>query len=65
MWQSQVEIEHYFIAYFNFIIVFKALYHRTFVKSGAHTLHGTVRYSCIYVACMRFNLDSISALQHF
>ena len=48
MWQSQVEIEryvavlrveieHYSIAYFDRVIVFKALQRRTSVKGGAHT----------------------------
>ena len=36
MWQSRVEIEHYFVPYFNCITVFKALYHKTSVKGGAH-----------------------------
>ena len=37
MWQSRVEIEHYFIAYFDRITAFKVLYHSTSVKGGAHT----------------------------
>ena len=38
MWQSWVEIEHYSIAYFDRIAAFEALYCRTSVKGGAHTL---------------------------
>ena len=37
MWQSRVEIEEYFITYFDPTIVFEALYPQTFVKSGIHT----------------------------
>ena len=37
IWQMWVEIEHYFVAYFDCITVFEALYHRTSVKGGAHT----------------------------
>ena len=36
MWQSQVEIEYYFIAYFDRVTVFEALYHKTSIKGGAH-----------------------------
>ena len=37
MWQSRVEIEGYSVAYFDRIAAFEAPYHRTSVKSGAHT----------------------------
>ena len=37
MWQSRVEIEHYSVAYFDRIAVFKALLCRTSVKGGADT----------------------------
>ena len=37
MWQSRVEIEHYSVAYFDHIAVFKALKRRTSVKGEAHT----------------------------
>ena len=37
MWQSQVEIKHYSVAYFDHITAFKVLYHSTSVKGGAHT----------------------------
>ena len=37
MWQSRVEIEGYSIAYFDRIAMFKAPYHWTSVKGGAHT----------------------------
>ena len=36
MWQSQVEIEHYSIMYFNHVIAFKVLWCRTFVEGRAH-----------------------------
>ena len=36
MWQSQVEIEHYSVAYFDRITVFEVLKCRTSVKGGAH-----------------------------
>ena len=34
MWQSQVEIEHYSIAYFDHITVFEV---QNFINGGAHT----------------------------
>ena len=37
MWQSQVKIEHYSVAYFDCVIMFKALQDRTSFKGGAHT----------------------------
>ena len=37
MWQSRVEIEHYFVAYFSRITVFEALQRGASVKGGAHT----------------------------
>ena len=37
MWQSQVEIEHYSVAYFDYIITFEALQCITSIKGGAHT----------------------------
>ena len=36
-WQSQVEIEHFFVAYFKCITTFKVLYHRPSVKGRTHT----------------------------
>ena len=36
VWQSRVENEHYSVAYFDRIRVFKAPYLRTSVKGGAH-----------------------------
>ena len=47
MWQSQVEIEHYSIAYFNHIIMFKVLY-----VTGSYVLCKCVRYSWVYTAHM-------------
>ena len=35
--QSRVEIEYYFVAYFDRVTAFKASYLRTFVKGGAQT----------------------------
>ena len=37
MWQSQVEIEHHSVAYFDHITVFEALQHSTSIKGGTHT----------------------------
>jgi len=37
MWQSQVEIEHYSVAYFARITSFEALKRGASVKGGAHT----------------------------
>ena len=37
MWQSQVEIEHYSVVYFDRIAAFEALLRRTSVKGGADT----------------------------
>ena len=34
--QSQVEIKHYSVVYFNCITMFEALLHKTSVKGGAH-----------------------------
>ena len=36
LWQSQVEIEHYSVAYFNRVTMFKVLLCTTSVKGGAH-----------------------------
>ena len=37
MWQSQIEIEYYSVAYFDLVIAFKALQRSTSIKGGAHT----------------------------
>ena len=37
IWQSQVEIERYSIAYFNRVSAFEVLYDRTSINGGAHT----------------------------
>ena len=37
MWQSQVEIEHYSVAYFDCITTFKVLKRSTSLKGGAYT----------------------------
>ena len=36
MWQSRVEIEGYFVVYFDCIAAFEAPYRCTCVKGGAH-----------------------------
>ena len=36
VWQSRVEIEDYIVTYFDCIAAFKAPYHWTSVKGGAH-----------------------------
>ena len=48
MWQSQVEIEHYSVAYFYRITMFKALQRRTSVKGEAHT-------HCVNVVSFQFH----------
>ena len=67
MWQSRVEIKGYSIAYFNRIATFEVLYHRTFIKGGAHNyaLRRVIRYSCIYEASMSPDLNGSSAIRHF
>ena len=42
MWQSRVEIEHYFGAYFASIAAFEALLRGTSIKGGAHTCWGNL-----------------------
>ena len=37
MWQSQVKIEHYSVAYFDLVTTFKALQRSNSVKGRAHT----------------------------
>ena len=51
MWQSHVEIKDYSVVYFDCIVAFKALYHWTSVKGGAHThfvglldIHASMKY---------------------
>ena len=66
MWQSQVEIEHFSVAYFKCITTFKVLYHRPSVKGRTHTccidmsgIHGMYELMFSYAqtasleACMR------------
>ena len=48
MWQSLVEIEHYSIAYFDYIMVFEV--HA--VVQVSYVLHKLIRYLCTYTACM-------------
>ena len=48
MWQSLVEIEHYSIAYFDYIMVFEV--HA--VVQGSYVLHTLIRYLWTYTACM-------------
>ena len=52
MWQSQVEIEHYSIAYFDRATAFKALQHRTSVKGRAHTHYVDLSGIHAYICCM-------------
>ena len=49
MWQSRVEIGHYYVVYFNCIIVFEALYRRTSTKGGAHTHCNRCAKTSIYM----------------
>ena len=63
MWQSHVEIEGYSVAYFDRIAAFKAPYHWTSIKGGAHMRF--VEYSCIYEARMSSALNESSAIWCF
>ena len=63
MWQSQVEIEHYSIVYFDRITVFKALYRRTSVKRGAG-MH-CVNVVSIHEFTQSPSLNGSSALECF
>ena len=49
MWHYRIEIEDYFVTYFNRFTAFKALYHWTFVK-GSYVLRRLIRYSSIFEA---------------
>ena len=37
VWQSQVEIEHHSVAYFDRVTMFEALYRSISIKGEAHT----------------------------
>ena len=60
MWQSQVEIKHYSVGYFDRITAFEALYSRTSIKGGADTC-------CMNVVSIPRAppLNGSSALEHF
>ena len=63
MWQSRVEIEHYFVAYFDCITAFEVLWRRTSVKGGAlgkfmNTYH-------VYTAHISPTLNGSSVVEHF
>ena len=64
--QSRIEIEYYSVAYFERITEFDALYIALSARlgRGSYTLHGRIRYSCVYIACMSPTLSGSSALQH-
>ena len=67
MWQSRVEIEHYSVACFDCVIVFKVLQDRTSFKGGAHT-HSVDSWTLdksTYIVHMSPTLNESSALQHF
>ena len=65
MWQSQVEIEHYSVAYFARIAVFKALLHGASVKGWAHALGKLIHTCHVYTERISPALNGISALQRF
>ena len=52
MWQSRVEIEGYFVTYFNRIAVLEAPYRWTSVKGGAHTHFVVAWISNEYMKCI-------------
>ena len=64
MWQSQVEIECYFIAYFDCVTAFRVAVAQYFFKDGAHMHYvGIHAFSlCIY---MNPTLNESFALQCF
>jgi hypothetical protein len=57
-WQSHVEIRYYSVVYFEHITVFKALYLRTSIESGAQT-------RCLYALYVNPNLNGSSEIQCF
>ena len=63
MWQSQVEIEHYSVVYFDRITAFKVLYRRTSVKGGADMR--CVNVVSIHEFTQSPSLNGSSALEHF
>ena len=67
IWQSRIEIKHYSVACFIHISAFEALYHRTSVKSGAHT--HCINYKPmntwhVFTVHITPTLNGSSALQH-
>ena len=65
MWQSQVEIKHYSIAYFNCITAFEAFLRRTSVKGGAHYICKLMNTYLIHTAHVSPTLNRSSVLEHF
>ena len=65
MWQSQVEIEHYSVAYFARIAAFEALLRGASVKGGAHALGKLINTCHIYTVRMSPALNRSSALWRF
>ena len=63
MWQSQVEIEHYSIAYFDRVAAFEVLQRSTSVKGKAHTC--SEDYLINLHSAMSPTLNGSAALQHF
>ena len=63
MWQSQVEIQHYSVVYFNCITAFEVLYHRTSIKGGADMR--CVNVVSIHEFTQSSSLNRSSALEHF
>ena len=64
MWQSRVEIKHYFIAYFDHVTALQVLKRRTLVKGGVRTCWVNV-ISIYEFICMTPTLNGSSVLQHF
>ena len=65
MWQSQIEIEHYSVVYFDRITVFEALEHTTSVKGGAQMRSTAASMRKVYIARMSFAPNGSTALQRF
>ena len=63
MWQSQVEIQHYSVVYFDPITAFEVLYRRTSVKGGVDMR--CVNVVSIHKFTQSPSLNGSSVLEHF
>ena len=66
MWQSRVEIKHYFIAFFDRVITFKVLRHKTSIKGGTDMdCVDLFVFMHIFAVHMSPTLNRSSVIQHF